>query len=362
MVDERTVPLDWHQQALEQLTVHWEGHVRPRPGGPHRRRAPLGAGARLLGRPAPGRGHQPAGGRGGGVGDRLRLPRARPAPVHHHRLAAVARHRGRARRPGQRPLRRRPGHRLRGPRVPPRRRRHPRRPRRGLRALDHRGPRPGPRRHGPGLRAPRGPLRRPPLRRAGAAHQPGGHPPPGRGPDPARPLPRRRRDDARRRAARRDPAPLTFQVAFDAVDPHAQARFWAAGHALRGRGAGRPRAGAPRPGRRHRRRRGRGRRPAVLRDRGAAIRPPGRRRRRDARQPAHPLHGRARAPGGQEPGPPRPPRRRRPGADPDEGRARLEAEVERLEGLGATVLYRHDDVDGRWVTLADPEGNELCLH
>ncbi|HEX7132453.1 MAG TPA: VOC family protein, partial [Iamia sp.] len=51
-----------------------------------------------------------------------------------------------------------------------------------------------------------------------------------------------------------------------------------------------------------------------------------------------------------------------PGADPTEARARLAAEAERLEALGATVLYRHDDVDGRWITLADPEGNELCLH
>ncbi len=42
--------------------------------------------------------------------------------------------------------------------------------------------------------------------------------------------------------------------------------------------------------------------------------------------------------------------------------ARLESEVARVEALGATVLYRHDEADGRWVTLADPEGNELCLH
>lgn len=44
-----------------------------------------------------------------------------------------------------------------------------------------------------------------------------------------------------------------------------------------------------------------------------------------------------------------------------ENAARLDAEVARLEGLGATVLYRHDEADGRWVTMADPEGNELCL-
>ena len=38
-----------------------------------------------------------------------------------------------------------------------------------------------------------------------------------------------------------------------------------------------------------------------------------------------------------------------------------DAEVERLTGLGARVLYEHDEMDGRWVTLADPEGNEFCI-
>jgi hypothetical protein len=35
----------------------------------------------------------------------------------------------------------------------------------------------------------------------------------------------------------------------------------------------------------------------------------------------------------------------------------LAAEVDRLEGLGATELYR----TGSRVTMADPEGNEFCL-
>lgn len=43
------------------------------------------------------------------------------------------------------------------------------------------------------------------------------------------------------------------------------------------------------------------------------------------------------------------------------GRERLPAEVERLVGLGAKVLYEHDERDGHWVTLTDPEGNEFCL-
>ncbi|MER6299625.1 VOC family protein [Kitasatospora sp. NPDC001539] len=37
-------------------------------------------------------------------------------------------------------------------------------------------------------------------------------------------------------------------------------------------------------------------------------------------------------------------------------------EVARLVALGATVLADHRTPDGKgWVTLADPEGNELCV-
>ena len=37
-------------------------------------------------------------------------------------------------------------------------------------------------------------------------------------------------------------------------------------------------------------------------------------------------------------------------------------EVERLLGLGATLLDDHRRPDGTgWVTLADPEGNEFCV-
>jgi predicted enzyme related to lactoylglutathione lyase len=38
----------------------------------------------------------------------------------------------------------------------------------------------------------------------------------------------------------------------------------------------------------------------------------------------------------------------------------LDAEVARVTALGASVLARHDEA-GRWVVLADPEGNEFCL-
>ena len=39
-----------------------------------------------------------------------------------------------------------------------------------------------------------------------------------------------------------------------------------------------------------------------------------------------------------------------------------EAEVERLEALGATQVADHRRPEGGgWVTMADPEGNELCV-
>ncbi|MGO2537664.1 MAG: VOC family protein, partial [Brachybacterium tyrofermentans] len=41
---------------------------------------------------------------------------------------------------------------------------------------------------------------------------------------------------------------------------------------------------------------------------------------------------------------------------------RVAAEVERLTGLGATVLQQHDGPDGPdHVVMADPEGNEFCV-
>lgn len=39
-----------------------------------------------------------------------------------------------------------------------------------------------------------------------------------------------------------------------------------------------------------------------------------------------------------------------------------EAEVQRLLGLGATLLHDHREPGGLgWVVLADPEGNEFCV-
>ncbi len=38
-----------------------------------------------------------------------------------------------------------------------------------------------------------------------------------------------------------------------------------------------------------------------------------------------------------------------------------EAEVERLVGLGATVIHEKAEFGFQWTTLADPEGNEFCV-
>jgi hypothetical protein len=44
------------------------------------------------------------------------------------------------------------------------------------------------------------------------------------------------------------------------------------------------------------------------------------------------------------------------------GTGRAAAEVERLTGLGATVLWEGRQGPATWTTLADPEGNEFCVH
>lgn len=43
------------------------------------------------------------------------------------------------------------------------------------------------------------------------------------------------------------------------------------------------------------------------------------------------------------------------------GAERVQAEAARLQGLGATFLWTSDDRGAFTVTLADPEGNELCV-
>src|SRR6478672_2898694 len=47
---------------------------------------------------------------------------------------------------------------------------------------------------------------------------------------------------------------------------------------------------------------------------------------------------------------------------PDESHRLLFIEVERVTGLGATVVQDCRTDDGRgWVVMADPEGNEFCI-
>jgi hypothetical protein len=45
-----------------------------------------------------------------------------------------------------------------------------------------------------------------------------------------------------------------------------------------------------------------------------------------------------------------------------ENRRRVDAEVQRLEGIGATVFRPGSVEDGEyWVVMQDPEGNEFCV-
>lgn len=39
----------------------------------------------------------------------------------------------------------------------------------------------------------------------------------------------------------------------------------------------------------------------------------------------------------------------------------LDAEVDRLLAAGASLVARRGDESFRWVTLADPQGNEFCV-
>lgn len=39
----------------------------------------------------------------------------------------------------------------------------------------------------------------------------------------------------------------------------------------------------------------------------------------------------------------------------------LDSEVDRLQAAGAAVVARRGDESFRWVTLADPQGNEFCV-
>ena len=45
----------------------------------------------------------------------------------------------------------------------------------------------------------------------------------------------------------------------------------------------------------------------------------------------------------------------------EEGWRRIDAEVERLMGLGATKLRAYDENGELWTVMQDPEGNEFCI-
>jgi hypothetical protein len=50
-----------------------------------------------------------------------------------------------------------------------------------------------------------------------------------------------------------------------------------------------------------------------------------------------------------------------PGVPLDRRRSTVEAEVERLKGIGASVLGPVTELGEYWVVMADPEGNEFCV-
>ncbi|NEB00057.1 VOC family protein [Streptomyces sp. SID13726] len=149
------------------------------------------------------------------------------------------------------------------------------------------------------------------------------------------------------------PAPLHWKLVVDAADPHAQADFWAAAlhylaedndalvRRLTGFGAVEPEATVEYHGR------------LAFRDL-IAVRHPddpydeetgtGRGRRLlfqrvpEAKSVKNRLH-----------------------LDLHAGDGQRAAEVERLTGLGASVLREVKEMGGEWVVMADPEGNEFCV-
>ncbi len=46
----------------------------------------------------------------------------------------------------------------------------------------------------------------------------------------------------------------------------------------------------------------------------------------------------------------------------EQRRRQVAAAVERVVALGATRLKSYDEAGQHWVVMADPEGNEFCLH
>ncbi|WP_151479707.1 VOC family protein [Streptomyces albicerus] len=150
------------------------------------------------------------------------------------------------------------------------------------------------------------------------------------------------------------PAPLHWKLVIDTADPHAQADFWAAalGYLVEDHSALIDRLlglGAVSPD--------------------ITVEPHGHRAWRDAAAVRHPDD-----PYEKESGTglgrrllfqrvPEPKTvKNRLHIDLHTGEGRREAEVARLAGLGATVLREVKEQGGEWVMMADPEGNEFCVH
>ncbi|MCW2621906.1 MAG: hypothetical protein JWL64_1508 [Frankiales bacterium] len=49
-----------------------------------------------------------------------------------------------------------------------------------------------------------------------------------------------------------------------------------------------------------------------------------------------------------------------PGVEPDAQRARVRAEVARLQALGAELVHECEELGVVWAVMTDPEGNEFC--
>ncbi|WP_053913283.1 VOC family protein [Streptomyces sp. TP-A0875] len=150
------------------------------------------------------------------------------------------------------------------------------------------------------------------------------------------------------------PAPVHFKVVVDAADPHAQAAFWAAALHYEAEDNSALIAGLLESG-------------AVPRE--ATVESDGRLAWRDLIAVRHPEDPFDEASGTglgrrllfQRVPEPKTGKNRihldlHPGAD------RRAEETARLEELGATIVRHVREPGGQWVVMADPEGNEFCVH
>lgn len=50
------------------------------------------------------------------------------------------------------------------------------------------------------------------------------------------------------------------------------------------------------------------------------------------------------------------------GMEPDQRRAAVDAESERLTAAGASIERHQEERNEYWIVMQDPEGNEFCVH